>query len=103
MLLLRRWRQSGIVGFDSSSSSTSTGDSTKRGENGRLGEACCRLLAAVVQTTTMHPGTLMADLGAMQGSDSPIVRYIIRACILWMSFGAVVRTLKTRRHAFDKA
>lgn len=45
----------------------------RRKANGCLGDACCRLLAALVLTTTMHPGTLIADLGADPTSGSPMV------------------------------
>ncbi|CAN0428362.1 unnamed protein product, partial [Ascophyllum nodosum] len=38
---------------------------------GRLGDACSRLLGALVLASAIHPGTLMADLGAAQGPESP--------------------------------
>ncbi|CAN0474287.1 unnamed protein product, partial [Ectocarpus sp. 8 AP-2014] len=67
-----RWKQQGQPTTDAtSSSSDNDGDrgSTQRQQQqqqyrGRLGDACSRLLAALVLTTAMHPGTLMADLGA---------------------------------------
>ncbi|CAN0321354.1 unnamed protein product, partial [Ectocarpus sp. 12 AP-2014] len=63
-----RWKQQGQQTADASSSSDNDGDcgSTQRQQQqhrGRLGDACSRLLAALVLTTAMHPGTLMADLG----------------------------------------
>ncbi|CAM9893992.1 unnamed protein product, partial [Ectocarpus sp. 13 AM-2016] len=63
-----RWKQQGQLTTDASSSSDNDGDcgSTQQQQQqhrGRLGDACSRLLAALVLTTAMHQGTLMADLG----------------------------------------
>jgi len=79
-----RWRPPpSEAGAGSSGSSGSSGDgdhkdfsSSRRQQQqeGRLGDACCRLLAALVLTTAMHPGTLVADLGAGPFGDGPVVR-----------------------------
>lgn len=64
LLNLARWKQH---------EGDASGSRNPRAD-GRLGDACFRLLAALVLTTTMHPGTLMADLGAAAEPDSPTVR-----------------------------
>eukprot|EP00752_Nemacystus_decipiens_P004283 g3912.t1 len=63
-----RWRPTG--GLADANGSSNDGVQRRQGE-GRLGDACCRLLGALVLTTAMHPGTLMADLGAGPPQDGP--------------------------------
>ena len=60
-----RWKQQRVRLAEGGNSSAS---------GGRLGDACSRLLGALVLASAIHPGTLMADLGAAQGPESPTVR-----------------------------
>ena len=66
-----RWRS---PGGKVDAHGSSNGDKQRQQGGGRLGDACCRLLGALVLTTAMHPGTLMADLGAGPLQDGPTVR-----------------------------
>lgn len=70
---------------------TGANGAKRRRAEGCLGDACCRLLAALVLTTTMHPGTLIADLGADPMSDSPMVSYVSMIIIFCFFLGLVVR------------
>lgn len=63
-------------GSSSNDNNTSAQQQRQQGGGGRLGDACCRLLGALVLTTAMHPGTLMADLGAGPLQDGPTVRVL---------------------------
>lgn len=73
-LLRFRWRPPGGTA-DAAGKNDDDDDSARQGQQGgRLRDACCRLLAALVLTTAMHPGTLMADLGAGPLQDGPTVR-----------------------------
>eukprot|EP00903_Cladosiphon_okamuranus_P018811 g17303.t1 len=64
-----RWRPPGVTA-DANSDGDNSAPQRQQG-TGRLGDACCRLLGALVLTTAMHPGTLMADLGAGPLQDGP--------------------------------
>ncbi|CAM9777887.1 unnamed protein product, partial [Hapterophycus canaliculatus] len=78
-LVSPRWRPPGASPEASEDESSNNNNNTndnistrpQKQEDGRLGGACGRLLAALVLTTAMHPGTLMADLGAAPLEDGP--------------------------------
>lgn len=71
-----RWRAPGGGPADAGGGENddNSGSAHQGQQGGRLGDACCRLLAALVLTTAMHPGTLMADLGTGPLPDGPTVR-----------------------------